>query len=62
MHTLFTLLLIYLAVGAVLCAHPPGPIVPPDFDWRRQITVFRDSLPEVLRWPLVLWKWLRQGW
>lgn len=59
MHVLFLLLMIYLAVGAVLFAHPRGPAAPPDFDWKSQITVFCDSLPEVLGWPLALWRWLR---
>jgi hypothetical protein len=59
METLLTLVLVYLAVGAALFAHPPGPLFPPDFDWRRQIAVFCDSLPEVLGWPLALWRWLR---
>ncbi|HJU19477.1 MAG TPA: hypothetical protein VJ770_23730 [Stellaceae bacterium] len=59
MAVLFTAFLIYLAIGAVLFAHPRGPVALPDFDWKRQIGVFRDSLPEVLGWPLALWQWLR---
>ncbi len=57
MATLATLTMIYLAIGAVLFAHPPAPAVPNDFDWRAQVAVFRDSLPAVLAWPLALWLW-----
>jgi hypothetical protein len=59
MHLLVTLALAYLAVGAVLFAHPRGPLVPFDFHWKNQIAVFRDSLPDVLGWPLALWNRLR---
>jgi hypothetical protein len=56
MATLLSFFLIYLAIGAVLFAHPRSPVGPPDFHWRNQIAVFRDSLPDVLGWPLALWK------
>lgn len=59
MATLFYFVLIYFAVGAVLFAHPRGPALPDDFDWRIQAGVFRDSLPEVLGWPLALWRCCR---
>lgn len=59
MPLLLILLMVYLAIGAVLFAHPRGPATPMDFDWKQQIAVFRDSLPEVLGWPLALWRWLR---
>ncbi len=59
MGTLLSFFLIYLAIGAVLFAHPSGPVGPSDFHWRNQIAVFRDSLPDVLGWPLALWRWLR---
>jgi hypothetical protein len=52
-------MLLNLAIGAVLFAHPRSPAVPDDFDWRMQAGVFRDSLPEVLGWPLVLWSGCR---
>jgi ribose/xylose/arabinose/galactoside ABC-type transport system permease subunit len=57
MATIATLTMIYVAIGAVLFAHPRSPAVPNDFDWRAQVSVFRDSLPAVLAWPLALWLW-----
>ena len=30
--------------------------MPDDFNWRRQAGVFRASLPEVLAWPVALWR------
>jgi len=56
METLITLILFYLAIGAAFFAHPAGRAVPDDFDWRNQIGVFRESLPEVLGWPVALWR------
>jgi hypothetical protein len=53
--------LVYLAIGAVLFALIPGQGMPSDFHWRNQAYVFRDSLPEVLAWPLTLWRLCRQG-
>ena len=41
-------------MGAVLFALIPGQATPDDFHWRNQADVFRDSVPEVLTWPLVL--------
>jgi hypothetical protein len=55
MGNLVTFAMIYLAVGAVLFAHPRSPALPGDFDWRVQAGVFRDSLPAVLGWPFALW-------
>ncbi|MGH7031781.1 MAG: hypothetical protein ACREE9_13250 [Stellaceae bacterium] len=55
MATLVTIAMIYVAVGAVLFAHPRSPAGLHDFDWRAQVEVFYDSLPAVLTWPLVLW-------
>jgi hypothetical protein len=46
----------YVAVGAAFFAHPASPAVPDDFHWRRQIAVFRMTLPDVLAWPLLLWR------
>ena len=54
METLVEYVLIYLAVGAVLFALIPGQALPVDFHWRNQAEAFRDSLPEVLAWPLML--------
>ena len=56
METLVILSLAYLAIGAAFFAHPVSPAGPDDFHWRRQIGVFRDSLPEVLGWPMALWR------
>jgi hypothetical protein len=56
METVIILALIYLAIGAVLFAHPPAPAIPNDFHWRGQIGVFRESLPLVMSWPLALWR------
>lgn len=56
METIVLLVLFYLAVGAALFAHSSYPGVPNDFDWRNQIAIFRATLPEVLAWPLALWR------
>ena len=61
METLVELVLIYLATGAVLFALIPGQAQPTDFHWRSQADAFRNSLPEVLAWPLVLWRFCRNG-
>jgi hypothetical protein len=61
METLVELALIYLAIGAVLFALIPGQALPSDFHWRNQAVAFRDSLPEVLVWPLALWHVFRNG-
>ena len=59
MHILVTAILCYLAIGAALFAHPASPAAPDDFDWRRQIDVFRATLPLVLGWPFALWRLAR---
>jgi hypothetical protein len=59
MEILATLALLYLAIGAAFFAHPVSPAVPDDFHWRSQIGVFRASLPEVLGWPVTLWRFAR---
>jgi hypothetical protein len=56
METLVECVLIYLAIGAVLFALVPGQALPTDFHWRDQAESFRASLPEVLAWPLVLYR------
>jgi hypothetical protein len=61
LETVVELALIYLAAGAVLFALIPGQATPCDFHWRNQAGVFRDSVPEVLTWPLVLWRLCRAG-
>jgi hypothetical protein len=59
LETVVEFVLIYLAVGAVLFALIPGQAMPWDFHWRNQADAFRDSLPEVLAWPVVLWRLCR---
>ncbi len=59
MEIFVTAVLFYVAVGAAFFAHPASPAVPNDFHWRSQIAVFRTSLPEVLAWPLALWRFGR---
>ena len=61
MESLVEFLLIYIAIGAVLFALIPGQALPADFHWRGQAAAFRDSLPEVLGWPLALWRIVRDG-
>lgn len=61
MEILAQLALVYIAIGAVLFALIPGEAIPTDFHWRNQATAFRDSLPEVLAWPLALWRICRNG-
>lgn len=56
METIFVCVLAYLALGAALFSHPPAPARPDDFHWKTQIGVFRGSLPEVLAWPLALYR------
>src|SRR5215469_503145 len=59
MEILVTAVLCYFAIGAAFFAYPASPAVPNDFHWRSQIGVFRASLPEVLAWPLTLWRFCR---
>lgn len=59
MHILITAALLYLAIGAAFFAHPASPALADDFHWRSQIGVFRTTLPEVLAWPLALWRFGR---
>ena len=56
METLFICILAYFAVGAALFAHPAAPACPNDFHWKSQVGVFFASLPEVLAWPLALYR------
>jgi hypothetical protein len=56
MEVLFTSAILYLAIGAIFFAHPASPAMPDDFNWRSQIGVFRATLPDVLAWPLALWR------
>ncbi len=55
MATAVILSLMYLAVVAAFFAQPqPGTVTPADFTFRRQGEIFRDTLPAVLLWPIVL--------
>jgi hypothetical protein len=58
METPVILALVYLAIGAACFAHPPVPATPDDFNWRRQIDVFRGNFLDVLIWPLALYRFL----
>ena len=59
MDILFTLVLCYFAIGAAFFAHPASPATPNDFHWRTQVGIFRATLPEVLLWPVSLWRFSR---
>ena len=61
MDSLVQFALIYLAIGAVLFALIPGELLPTDFHWRNQAAAFCNSLPEVLTWPLALWRVCRNS-
>jgi hypothetical protein len=56
MEYLVAFALLYVAIGAALFAHPASPAVPDDFHWRNQIDVFRITLPEVVAWPVALYR------
>jgi hypothetical protein len=51
--------LCYFAIGAAFFAHPVSPATPNDFHWRTQVGIFRATLPEVLLWPVSLWRFSR---
>jgi len=59
MELFATAALAYVAIGAACFAHPPHPAMPDDFHWRQQIAVFATTLPEVLAWPVALWRFGR---
>jgi hypothetical protein len=59
METVVELGLIYVAIGAILFALLPGQAAPIDFHWRNQATAFLDSVPDVMAWPLALWRFCR---
>jgi hypothetical protein len=56
MEIILTAAIVYVAIGAACFAHPASPALPNDFHWRNQIGVFRTTLPEVLAWPVALWR------
>ena len=55
-----TTTLIYIAIGVAIFAHPPFPMTPHDFHWRRQIDVFRGNFRDVMIWPLAVWLWVAE--
>jgi hypothetical protein len=56
MEIVVTVVLVYVAIGAACFSHPASPARSDDFDWRNQIDVFRATLPDVLAWPVALWR------
>jgi hypothetical protein len=59
MELLVTFVLVYVAIGAAFFAHPASPALPEDFHRRTQMSVFRVTLPDVLGWPVTLWRFGR---
>jgi hypothetical protein len=55
METPAVIALFYIAIGVAIYAHPPFPLAPQDFHWRRQMEVFRGNFRDVLVWPVALW-------
>jgi hypothetical protein len=56
-----TFLLMYLAFGAACFAHPRGKAAVTDFTPLGQASVFFDTLPLVLTWPLAVWRLIAAG-
>ena len=56
MTTVVEMALVYLAIGAVIFAHPKGGAEAADFTPRGQWAVFLATLPEVLTWPTMWWR------
>ena len=54
METLLICLMMYLAVGVALFAHPPGEAELDDFHWRGQGSIFLSTWRDVVRWPLAI--------
>jgi hypothetical protein len=50
------IVLMYLAIGAAFFAHPREQAELGDFHWRSQASIFMDTLPTVLTWPIVVWR------
>ena len=59
METLAESALLYLAIGTILFGLMPRQGTLSDLNWRSQAEAFRDSVPEVLGWPLALWRFCR---
>ncbi len=60
METPAIVALIYIAIGVGIFSHPPLPLTPQDFHWRRQISVFRGNFRDVMIWPLAVWLWVAE--
>jgi hypothetical protein len=56
MEIAVTLLLMYLAMGVAFFAHPRGRATPDNFTPMGQASIFFDTLPLVLTWPLAVWR------
>ena len=50
------LLIMYVALGAACFAHPRGDATVNDFTPLGQASVFFDTLPLVLTWPVAVWR------
>jgi hypothetical protein len=58
MQTVLILVLMYLALGVAFFAYPRGRATPDDFSPLGQVSVFCDTLPLVLTWPIAVWRLL----
>jgi hypothetical protein len=58
MEIAVTLLIMYVAMGVAFFAHPRGRATVTDFTPLGQASVFFDTLPLVLTWPLAVWRLL----
>ena len=56
MEIALTVLLMYVALGVACFAHPRGEATTSDFTPIGQASVFFDTLPLVLTWPLAAWR------
>jgi hypothetical protein len=56
MEIVWSLVLMYLALGAAFFAHPREQAELNDFHWKGQLSIFFDTLPTVLTWPVVVWR------
>lgn len=54
METLLICLMMYIAVGVALFAHPPEQADLDDFHWRGQIAIFLSTWRDVVQWPFAL--------
>ena len=54
MEMLLISLMMYLAVGVALFAHPADEAELDDFHWRGQIAIFLSTWRDVVQWPMAL--------